>query len=56
MTDLLLLCAACVAAQPSNGDAAFKSAWATTIYRGNALCLEHFRTMRTQEQDAELRR
>lgn len=53
--EVLFLCAACIAARPNDQDAAFGSEWATTIYRGNALCLTHFREVRTQEQDAKLR-
>lgn len=52
---ILLLCAACLAARPNDQDAAWGSEWATTIYRGNALCLTHFREVRTQEQDRALR-
>lgn len=55
MSQMLLLCAACVAARPNDTDAAWGSEWASTIYQGNALCLIHFREIRVKEQDARLR-
>lgn len=51
---MLLLCAACVAARPNDQDAAFGSEWASTIYQGNALCLQHFRDIRIKETDRAL--
>jgi hypothetical protein len=55
VTEVLLLCAACVAARPNDQDAAYGSEWASTIYRGNGLCLPHFREVRIKEQDAAIR-
>lgn len=51
----LLMCAACLAERPNDTDAAWQSEWATTIYRGNGLCLPHFREVRVKEEDARLR-
>jgi hypothetical protein len=54
MSQMLLLCAACMASHPTDDAAAFGSEWSTTIYRGNALCMKHFREQRIAEQDKAL--
>jgi len=43
------LCAACIANSDSRQHAAWNSRWAVTIYRGNALCIEHFEEIRDAE-------
>lgn len=41
-----LLCAACIAGSDDRQHAAWNSRWAVTIYRGYALCIDHYEEMR----------
>jgi hypothetical protein len=44
--DSTLLCAACIASSDGRQQAAWTSRWAVTIYRGNALCMDHYEEIR----------
>lgn len=50
-----VMCAACLSQYTNRQDRAFKSMWADTVYRGNALCLDHFDDIRLREQNQQAR-